>query len=269
MSPRATCRPQPSAIQAVRRILMRNFSAERPLAMNDFDIWRGMRYSPPPNGPNANVHPGDYLWAWCKEHDIALADRMRGLRVKLSDNNRFRLSVFTCRQHCIDITHMRYFDRYEHPYSRTMFDVYIAKKKETLWYKAWAGATALPFCTSTAERRIKHAMRDALAKRGYDRDGRRMATAQPGGRAPADNGVADLFGTLKVQTAEPKLVCNVKFEELLEPIDKIIGMVELELRRGRNGRHLSPSFQTQRNGPASSAPRQGGGQNRRANTSSW
>ncbi|KAK7743651.1 hypothetical protein SLS62_010554 [Diatrype stigma] len=225
MSPIAIYRLQPSVIQVARRIPARSFRTERPQGINE-----GPAFSPPPSGPNADVQPGDYVWAWCKEHDIALADRMKGLRVKQLDN-RFKLSVFTSRQHCIDITHMRYFDKYEHPYARTMFDVYIAKKKATLWYKAWAGSSALPFVISTAERRIKRAIRLALESRGYDRDGRRMETAD-GRRTRAGADAVDLFGTLKIQTAEPKLVCNVKFAELQERIDKIMGMVEIELRRG-------------------------------------
>lgn len=197
----------------------------------------------PKNGPAADVQPGDYVRNWCREHEIAFPNHMKSLKTKLPKNP-FKLSVYCSRHHCIDIKSMRYFDKYEHPLARTIFDIYIAKKTTPLWYDAFGGVGARPFVVSTAEQKLKHALRDALASRGYDRDGRRMASAAD------DSVVADLYGTLKLTSADPKVVCNGKFADLVKDMEFIVGVAELELRRGRDGRHLStPAPPRQQNSP--------------------
>lgn len=198
----------------------------------------------PKYGPTADVQPGDYIRNWCREHEIAFPNHMRSLKAKLPKNP-FQLSAFCSRHHCIDIKSMRYFDKYEHPFARTVFDIYVAKKKTPLWYGVFGGTGARPFVVSTAEQKLKHALRDALASHGYDRDGRRMASVGD------DSVIADLFGTLKLSTAEPKMVCNSKFADLVRDMEFVVGVAEVELRRGRDGRHLSdpaPRQQSSRGG---------------------
>ncbi|RYP21332.1 hypothetical protein DL767_009283 [Monosporascus sp. MG133] len=201
------------------------------------------------------VQPGEHVISWCREHDIAFPNQMKGLKARLPKNP-LRLGVFFSRRHCIDNKSMRYFDKAEHPFARSMFDVYVAKKKAPLWYDSWCTPNARPFVISTARRRIKHALRDALAARGYDRDGRRTDND------PEETVVMDLFGTLKIHSPEPKMVCNTEFAELVEQMSRIVGVAELELRRGKDGRHLatlsapyqhdrgSPPYQHNKRGPA-------------------
>ncbi|RYP20686.1 hypothetical protein DL765_002636 [Monosporascus sp. GIB2] len=182
--------------------------------------------------------------SWCREHGIAFPNQMKGLKARLPKNP-LRLGVFFSRRHCIDNKSMRYFDKAEHPFARSMFDFYIAKKKTPLWYDSWCTPNARPFVISTARRRIKHALRDALAARGYDRDGRRT------GNDPEETVVIDLFGTLNIHSPEPKMVCNTKFAELVEQMSWVVGAAELELRRGKDGRHLatvSATHQQERGG---------------------
>ena len=176
-----------------------------------------------------NVYPGDHVLAWCDKHNIGLPV-VAALKCKLSPNT-FKLTASISHQHCIESTVLKYFDRFEHPLTLNMFDIYEAKQKAPLWTYAWGGmglAGNRAMVASTAKRRLKHAMKDALAGRGYDGDGRRLPTT------PEEVATPELFGTLKIQTAEAKSVCNAKFADVLKDVDFIIGEALVHLRRGGN-----------------------------------
>ena len=178
------------------------------------------------------VYPGDHILLWFEAQDIGLP-AVAGMKVGLPKNP-FKLSALYARQRCIESTSLQYFDRFEHPLTRTMCDLYEAKKQAPLWCYAWGGL-GLPgtraFVATTAEGRLKHAVREALAARGYDRDGRRLPATANGRAGPA----ADLFGTLALRTVDAKAVCNAKFADVLRDVNTIVGVAETHLRRDLDG----------------------------------
>lgn len=127
---------------------------------------------------------------------------------------------------------MRYFDKIEHPFARSLLDTYIEKNKEPLWiFSVTHGAG--PFPTKKAAKRISHALRDALGAAGYDRFGRRvLADGNP-------RAMADLYGTIRITAAEPQAICNGQFADLVEQAKRIVSHAEMSLGRDKDGRHQS------------------------------
>jgi hypothetical protein len=154
----------------------------------------------------------------------------------LKGNNPFKLAISLSQSHCFDMKSMRYFDKVEHPFAKSLLDIYIEQTKEPLWLQCAAyGASPVP--VKTATRRMRHAMRDALAVAGYDRFGRRV---------PVDGEssvVADLYGTLRVISSDPLAICNNKFADLLKSAKQIVSFAEVQIRRNKNGRHIAPPLQ--------------------------
>ncbi|KAI1126168.1 hypothetical protein F5Y10DRAFT_217019 [Nemania abortiva] len=182
------------------------------------------------DGSTGEVEPGKHVISTCREHDISFPQQARSVKVGLGANP-YRLSVAISQKHCVSVHSMQYFDKFEHPLTKTILDHYIEKKKEPLWVSCFAYG-ASPFPCRKAAKKVAHALRDALAAAGYDRFGRRMLV----GHGPST--VLDLYGTLRVISHDPCAVCNAKFIDLLEHAKKIISCVEITLRRGKNGRHL-------------------------------
>ncbi|KAI0195807.1 hypothetical protein EV127DRAFT_419775 [Xylaria flabelliformis] len=182
------------------------------------------------NNNPADIQPGQHVISVCNEHNIDFPQKLRSLRVFRQKENPFKLAVFVCQRHCFAQNSMRYFDKLEHPFAKSLLDVYIEKKKEPLWITSYAhGAGVFP--NKTAQRKIAHALRDALTAAGYDRFGRRVLAD---GEFSA---IVDLYGSLRVISAHPTALCNAKFVDILECAKKIIASVEIELRRGANIRH--------------------------------
>ncbi|KAI1277266.1 hypothetical protein F5Y07DRAFT_363515 [Xylaria sp. FL0933] len=187
--------------------------------------------------PKAEVEPGQHVIAVCKQYKISFPNQLRHLKESPRKTN-YHLSVTASQQHCFAQQSMKYFDRFEHPFAKSLLDIYIEKKKEPLWlFTSAYGASAFP--NKTASRRLTHALRDALKAAGYDRFGRRVLVD---GESSV---IADLHGTLRVLSTAPLAICNAKFADLLECAKHIIHGAEIYLRRDKNGRHL----QTQRQEP--------------------
>ncbi|CAJ2503822.1 Uu.00g112160.m01.CDS01 [Anthostomella pinea] len=195
-----------------------------------------LRPALPSENPYADeVEPSQHVFSVLREHNMWFPDKLRGFKIgNLKGNNPYKLNVFCSQSHCLDIQAMKYLDRQEHPYAQSILELYIAKKSRPLWYSAFClpntGAGVFP--SAVAERKLKHAMRDALAEAGYGRDGRRSTNDDDPGA------VGDLHGTLKVVCSDAKAVCNARFVDLLDVAKDIILPVELELRRDQNGKHL-------------------------------
>ncbi|KAI1734838.1 hypothetical protein F4680DRAFT_437140 [Xylaria scruposa] len=171
------------------------------------------------------VQPGQHVISVCKQYSINFPQKLRPLRVFKQKENPYKLGVFICQQHCFAQNSMRYFDKLEHPLAKSLLDIYIEKKKEPLWFTSYAhGAGVFP--NKTAQKRLAHALRDALMLAGYDRFGRRVLAD---GESSA---IVDLYGTLRVVSGHPTAVCNARFVDVLESAKKIIAGVEIELRRG-------------------------------------
>ncbi|KAI1362487.1 hypothetical protein F5Y08DRAFT_311978 [Xylaria arbuscula] len=190
------------------------------------------------NDPQAAVRPGQHVLSVCRQYDISFPDELRFVkRLKLPPNP-YKISVTISQNHCFLHQSMKYFDRFEHPFAKSLLDIYIEKKKEPLWFSALAYGGS-PFASRTAARKINHALRDALAAAGYDRFGRR---ALVDGETSA---IADLHGSLRVVSAEPVEVCKAKFADLLQCAKKILFAAELNLRRDKNGVHFERAQQKQ------------------------
>ncbi|KAI0426914.1 hypothetical protein F5Y09DRAFT_333778 [Xylaria sp. FL1042] len=204
------------------------------------------------DNPGAEVEPGKHVIAVCKQYNIAFPNQLRPLK-GLVRRNQYKLTVTTSRQHCFFHQSMKYFDKFEHPFAKSLLDIYIEKKKEPLWMSSNVyGASAFP--NKTASRRINHALRDALIAAGYDRFGRRVYVD---GESSV---IADLYGTLRVLSTAPLAICNAKFADLVECAKQIISGVEIHLRRDKNGRHI----QSQQQDPTIIRP-PGQGQRRQRN----
>ncbi|KAI0458064.1 hypothetical protein F5B21DRAFT_38440 [Xylaria acuta] len=193
----------------------------------------------PWDDPTAEIKPGEHVISVCKQHNIAFPGELRPLTGFKLKQNPYKLAVFVSQKHCFAQNSMRYFDRLEHPFAKSLLDVYIEKKKEPLWMACFAHGAAI-FPNKTAQKKIAHALRDALTAAGYDRFGRRVLADGE------SSGIVDLHGTLRVLTAHPTAVCNAKFVDLLEYAKKIIASVEIVLRRDQNGRHVERPQRQQR-----------------------
>ena len=190
--------------------------------------------------PKAEVMPGKHVLSVCREYDISFPGELRplkGFRLPVQKNP-YKLSVSFSQKHCFLHQSMKYFDRLEHPFAKSMLDIYIEKKKEPLWLSAVAYGGS-PFANQTAKRKITHALRDALVAAGYDRFGQRMLVD---GESSA---ITDLYGSLRIACPAPVEVCKARFVDLLECAKQIIFATELGLRRDKNGLHLDRRQQEQ------------------------
>ncbi|KAI0597201.1 hypothetical protein F4775DRAFT_261532 [Biscogniauxia sp. FL1348] len=197
-------------------------------------------YKARPAWAGPEVEACSKVWETCKKHKIKMWTDLRGLKGVKLPGNICKLNVATSRSHCFDIKSMKYLDKFEHPFTQSVLDLYIAQTDKPLWYNAWAasGASgASPFPCSKAAKRMTHALRDALAACGYDRDGRRVVTDSTTDRA-GDVNIKELYGTLKVGCMDAKAVLRTKFVDLLEMGKVIIRCVEKELGRDHMGNHI-------------------------------
>ncbi|KAI1079563.1 hypothetical protein F5B20DRAFT_542725 [Whalleya microplaca] len=167
----------------------------------------------------------------CKTHDLAFPSALYGLKAKL-ENNPCKLVVLFSPHHCLSRMIFKYLDKNEHPFRKSILDIYIEKTTIPFWYSAWTyGAGAVP-CRK-AKKKVEFALRDALAAAGYDRYGRRMPTAEP-------HRIKELYGTLSISIREPLAACNTKFVDVVEQAKAIIAQAEFELARDEHGKWVKP-----------------------------
>lgn len=185
------------------------------------------------------VEPGQLVLSVCKKHGIAFPSRLRTPKEFKLSPNPYKLGISISQQHCFSQLSMKYFDKIEHPFAKSLLDIYIEKTKQPLWISSVMHGAG-PFPTKTAAKRIVHALRDALDAAGYDRFGRRVVLAGGGGGEPG--AVAELYGTLRVTSGDPLAICNSKFADIVEQAKKIVYCVETKLGRDQNGRHLDPGI---------------------------
>ncbi|KAI0877889.1 hypothetical protein GGS24DRAFT_445442 [Hypoxylon argillaceum] len=195
-------------------------------------------FLPSNNGTQIDAKPGQYVASMCQQHRISFPQHQRPIRPFKPKDNPFGFSVLVSQKHCLPINTMKYFDKFEHPFTKSVLDIYIEKKKEPLWMSCFMiGAT--PFPRSKATKKVVHALRDALAAAGYDRFGRRVLV--DGERSV----IADLHGSLRITSDKPQALCNAKFLDLLEYAKQIISAIEVKLARDENGRYLATERQQQ------------------------
>lgn len=181
-------------------------------------------------GGAVEVQPGDHVLAACREHKIYLPTTLRRSKEKKGLKD---FMIFTSERHCFDQQVMKYLDKFEHPFAKSIINMCVDKNHEPLWYKTFTLPVASPFPCGTATRKMRHALRDALAAAGYDRVGRKISP-------PTDpNGIAELYGTLRVGISDPKGFCNLKFVDMLAKAKLIISEFEPIFARDKFGRHIN------------------------------
>ncbi|KAI0379129.1 hypothetical protein F5Y04DRAFT_260506 [Hypomontagnella monticulosa] len=167
----------------------------------------------------------------CREHQIFMSNGLHTLKGVKIRPNPCSLAFLVSERHCVSKPYMKYFDGVEHPFAKSMVNIYIAQKKQPLWLTTYsAGAAAFPCRVAT--RRIRHALRDALAAHGYDRYGTRIT-------ADSSSVIADLYGSVSVYCRNPEAACNIKFADLLEQVKQIVSAIEPLLGRDEKGTLIS------------------------------
>ncbi|KAI1339307.1 hypothetical protein F5Y15DRAFT_383918 [Xylariaceae sp. FL0016] len=206
---------------------------------------------------STDFEPGQHIVSFCRTHEVYFPGQyshgtpkfhgsdgmdkhkhggLKSIRVFTGPgrSNKFKLQVAYSKVHCFSQKSFKYLDRHEHPFTKTLLDIYEERTKKPLWYSCSTGPVVMSgachYVTSRADKRIEHALRDALLEAGYDRDGRAVAKDEK------DSGLnTDLYGTLTVSTREAKAVCKAKFVDLLEVARWIILETQTEQMQRAKG----------------------------------
>ncbi|XXH05886.1 hypothetical protein Hte_012327 [Hypoxylon texense] len=184
------------------------------------------------------VQPGEHVRSVCREHDLSFPNVLRRLQGFKLKENPYKLVVVVSEKHCIQRNSMKYLDKFEHPFAKSILNMYVSQKRKPLWVAVSCLPEAKPVVCTTARRKFRHAFHDALAAHGYDREGRRIATE--GGSSSV---IADLCGTVQLTCGDPKVTCQAKFADLLESTMVIVSSLELALGRDKNGIRINPAQQ--------------------------
>ncbi|OTB11009.1 hypothetical protein K445DRAFT_322514 [Daldinia sp. EC12] len=189
------------------------------------------------------IQPGAHVFEFCKKYQVSFPSVLRRAQGVQLTPNPLLIGIMVSERHCFTKNVMKYLDKYEQAFTKTIFDIYIAKKQKPLWYSVFSVPITTPLPCREGARRLRHAFRDSLAARGYDRDGRKTT---------ADDSIMDLHGTVHLVCGDPKVACNVKFAELVKHTDKIVAGIERILARGKDGRFINAA-QKNKGQPAKSA----------------
>ncbi|KAI0885960.1 uncharacterized protein GGS22DRAFT_159459 [Annulohypoxylon maeteangense] len=179
---------------------------------------------------------GDHIRLVSKQYQISLPNQnvfsfIPISRLKMNDNS-CKFSIMISHIHVFDEASIKYLDSYEHPFAKSVLDMYIKKKKIPLWHKVFAHPVARPFPCKVAVKRIRHALFDALAYYGYDREGRKITKDE-------SSVITNLYGTVKIACGDPKAVCNIKFADLLEQMKQVVAGFEPILAKDKNGEFIT------------------------------
>ncbi|KAI1448962.1 hypothetical protein F5Y02DRAFT_414226 [Annulohypoxylon stygium] len=179
---------------------------------------------------------GDHIRQVCEQYQIALPNSrvFRHLslhHLKMKDNP-CKLNIMYAQGHVFEESSNKYLDKYEHPFAKSILNMYIKKKENPLWHKVFSHPMARPFPCRVAAKRVRHALFDALAYHGYDRDGRKIAK-------DASSIITALYGTVKIGCGDPKAACNIKFADLLEQLKPIVAGLETVLAKDKDGQYIT------------------------------
>ncbi|KAI0119067.1 hypothetical protein F4814DRAFT_224842 [Daldinia grandis] len=184
------------------------------------------------------IQPGTHIVDFCRKYQVSFPSVLRRAPgVKLTPNP-FGLGILISEKHCFSKHSLKYLDKYEQPFTKSVLEMYIAQKKQPLWYSVHAAPITSPLPCRVGARRLRHAFRDALVAHGYDREGRKIMTK--------DSVIGDLHGTVNIICSDPKAACNLKFPELLEQANKIVSAIEPMLARDKNGKRMDTMQNYQR-----------------------
>ena len=178
------------------------------------------------------------------------------------------LSLRVATRHTWHTYRLKYLGRPEDPLAEKVVTEHLAKSTQALWYYATPSSVddTKPVVARTANKMANKAFRVALAKAGYDAQGRKISPVASDGpgttQAPVPEGgsVAELFGTVRL-VYQPKEIVRTQFSEV---VDYLVSMINghLEPRIGRvamaDGEAVQlqqPQQQHQRRNPEASSRR--------------
>ncbi|KAI5867799.1 hypothetical protein GGS23DRAFT_196592 [Durotheca rogersii] len=174
-----------------------------------------------------DVQPGDHVLAVSRKYNIGFPTALHWIKDWKPKSNPCQLNVMISERHCFSVTSMRYLDKFEHPFAKSVLGFYIAKTDIPLWHNAYSHPVAKACVCQVAARKIQRAFRDSLAAHGYDKDGRKTTTD--------DAGVRQLYGTARISCGNPKAACNIQFADLLDQINPLVDALEVALGRDKYG----------------------------------
>jgi len=211
----------------------------------------------------AKTRPGENVRYVCKKYDIGFPWNTRPLTGFKLAKNPYKLRTFVSHQHCLSTQSQKYFDFVEHPWAKSLLDIYVGKTKTPLWLSIESfGSGARPVPCHKSNKIFREAIEEALAASGYDRYGHKQAVEDE------SSPIADLYGTLRVAVGDPIATCNASNADILEAAEKVVQYAAMELRRDKNGQHIArqqqPASQKHRSSPSKgNPPRQSQGTRRR------
>ncbi|KAI0174251.1 hypothetical protein BJ166DRAFT_511545 [Pestalotiopsis sp. NC0098] len=215
----------------------------------------------PDTASNADLDRQSRHHAVAQAHKIKFPNFLRALKVPLNDprnghdgSKESKIWVLFSQSHIFSQQDIKTFDVPEHPGTGSVLDRYIEASdgSRPLWWSVNIyGGAAPPFVNTTAQRLLNRAIRLALEEKGYDRYGRRLV---PHGVQPPKNNPFDIYGTLRIQCAGPKELCQLKFESQILDIGRMIIATALQKLDGSSGPTVKKRFDP-RNKP--SRPKQG------------
>jgi hypothetical protein len=184
------------------------------------------------NAP-AKIRPSENVRYVCRKYDMGFPWNMKPLKgVKLA-NNPYKLRTFVSHQHCLSAQSQKYFDSVEHPWAKSLLDIYVEKTKTPLWLNIESfGSGARPVPCHKSNKIVREAIEEALTASGYDRYGHKQVV--DGEFSP----VADLYGTLRVAVGDPIAVCNASNADILKAAETVVHHAAMALRRDKNGQHI-------------------------------
>ncbi|KAI1457272.1 hypothetical protein F4805DRAFT_428807 [Annulohypoxylon moriforme] len=184
---------------------------------------------------SGSLGSGEHVRSVVKQYQIFLPTQNVYRYIPLTQlkvmDNPCKLSIMMAQCHVFDDSSTKYLDSYEHPFAKSVLDIYIKKKENPLWHKVFSHPVAKPFPCRVAVKRIRHAFLDALAHYGYDRDGRKTTKDE-------SSVITALKGSVKISCGDPKAACNTKFADLFEQIKLVVAGLEPFLAVDKNGEYV-------------------------------
>ena len=149
------------------------------------------------------------------------------------------LSLRVATRHTWHTYRLKYLGRPEDPLAEKVVTEHLAKSTQPLWYYATPSSVddTKPVVARTANKMANKAFRVALAKAGYDAQGRKISpvasdsTGTTQSPVPEGGSVTELFGTVRL-VYQPKEIVRIQFSEV---VDYLVSMIKghLEPRIGR------------------------------------
>lgn len=152
------------------------------------------------------VNPSNRVAKFAKTSGIGFPDELR-LVPRLRPND-YHVRISVSPKHVFSGYHVKYFNPNEHPLIEKFLYLYTQDHKtKPLWSYVHAAAFdgARSVVRTNSERMARKAFIHAMRALGYDSYGRAL-----------DGGRDDLYGTIRLQINDPKILLNAKFDSVVE-----------------------------------------------------